>query len=544
MKLIHLLSYSIPVLAYAETHYSFKGIYSRLKKNEPEIIADVPFRIEPDTALPVLILVKDAQLFPIQLRRIRVTIFQKGGEIFRGTFEVGAWIKQKFWYRIFPIPLPENLSGEIQTNVALEIEVNGKERSYLNDNYRISSHAPFDTYVADVPLPRVENFFWGDLHYHSAYTNDQVEFGAPLAATIEFAQSMGLRFFAATEHSYDMDDHEDDFLKNDVQLLKWQLFQAEIEQLNQRSDFLIIPGEEVSAGNHRRQNIHFLIYHNPDYLPGKGDSAEKWFHNRPDLTIPQILERLHPRALAVAAHPEVEPPRLQKWLIRRGKWENPDYAHAGLIGLQIWNGRDDGYFFKALETWKSLLLQGRKLFIYAGNDAHGNFNRFRQIGFPFFTFREMKQEIFGYARTGVYCEPPVTLEKLLNQIRTGACVISNGPLLVFQARIPSGQNFSMGESLESSAFEIRFSAQTTNEFGLIEQIKFFVGDLVTGKEIDWLNYSAKTDRLEQSQQFDLNIKQGYLRGELESQNKGKHYYCYTNPLWFTVQAEFKTASSS
>ena len=38
---------SLLFLLYAETHYSFKGIYSRLKKKEPEIIADLPHRIDP-----------------------------------------------------------------------------------------------------------------------------------------------------------------------------------------------------------------------------------------------------------------------------------------------------------------------------------------------------------------------------------------------------------------------------------------------------------------------------------------------------------------
>jgi hypothetical protein len=536
MKLLALLALGIPIVAYAETHYSFKGIYSRLKKKEPEIIADVPFRIEPGEALPILILVKDAHFFPVKLSQIRVTVLQNAAEIFCGTFAIQETITEKFWYRIFRVALAAEITGEVEIDVAIEIEMNGTRRTYLNDNYRISSHAPFSTFLAGTPLPREPRFFWGDLHYHSAYTNDQVEFGAPLPATIELAQAMGLNFFAATEHSYDMDDHEDDYLKNDSKLIKWQLFQSEIAHLNQSRNFVIIPGEEVSAGNHRNQNIHFLIYNNPDYLPGKGDGAEKWLYNQPDLTIPEIFDRLQPQALAVAGHPEVEPPWLQKRLIRRGKWEAPDYEHPELTGLQIWNGRDDRYFFKGLAEWKKQLLRGRKLFIYAGNDAHGNFNRFRQIGFPFFTFREMKNEIFGYARTGVFCEAPFTLENLLARIRKGACVISNGPLLSFRVVAGDGATFNIGESLAASAFELRFSAQTTDEFGKIEQVKFLVGDFTSGKEMEWLNYSCFQDhRVEIFEKFDLNIKAGYLRGELETQKQGKRFFCFTNPLWFNLR---------
>ncbi|MBN2089185.1 hypothetical protein JW964_06215, partial [candidate division KSB1 bacterium] len=60
-------NFSFMPILYAETHYSFKCIYSRLKKNEPEIILDVPFRIEPDQAIPILLLCKDADVFPVFL---------------------------------------------------------------------------------------------------------------------------------------------------------------------------------------------------------------------------------------------------------------------------------------------------------------------------------------------------------------------------------------------------------------------------------------------------------------------------------------------
>lgn len=536
MKPISLLSLGLPILAYAETHYSFKGIYSRLKKNEPEILADVPFRIEPGVSLPVLILVKDAHLFPILLEKIHIEVSQASRVVIQKSIEINEPISTKFWHRIFPLA-PAELSETVDINVAIEIKTNGEKRIYYNDNYRISSHAPFTTYIAQTPLPREQNFYWGDLHYHSAYTNDQVEFGGPLPATIELAKSMGLRFFAATEHSYDMDDHEDDYLRNDSNLKKWQVFRKEIKQLNQQqANFIIIPGEEVSAGNHKNQNIHFLIYNNPEYLPGKGDSAEKWFYNKPDLTIPQVLQQMQPQALAVASHPEVKPPWLQKLLIRRGKWELPDYAHSALAGLQVWNGRDDKYLAKGLEVWKNLLLRGRQLFIYAGNDAHGNFNRFRQIGFPFFTFREMKNEIFGYARTGVFCKPPLTPEKLLAQIRKGMCVISNGPLFVFQVIAESGKKFSIGELVESIRFKINVTARTTDEFGFISQLRLMIGDFNTGKETTWFQLGqTKKKELRILKDYDLEIKNGYLRGVLVTQKKGKRYYCYTNPLWFNLQ---------
>jgi len=52
----------LPLFLYAETHYRFPYFFSLLRKNEPEIIADAPHRIEPGSPLPILILIKDAHL--------------------------------------------------------------------------------------------------------------------------------------------------------------------------------------------------------------------------------------------------------------------------------------------------------------------------------------------------------------------------------------------------------------------------------------------------------------------------------------------------
>ena len=68
---------------------------------------------------------------------------------------------------------------------------------------------------------------------------------------------MGLNFVAFTDHSYDLDDLADNFQKNDPNLQKWDHFKAEVTEVQLKQDkLLIIPGEEVSVGNHKNQNIH------------------------------------------------------------------------------------------------------------------------------------------------------------------------------------------------------------------------------------------------------------------------------------------------
>ena len=64
-------------LLYAELHFRFKWFQlSRYFKNEPEILSDLPVRIEPGKKLPILILIKDAHIFPIKLYDVEVILYQ------------------------------------------------------------------------------------------------------------------------------------------------------------------------------------------------------------------------------------------------------------------------------------------------------------------------------------------------------------------------------------------------------------------------------------------------------------------------------------
>ncbi len=45
---------------YTEMHYRFAIPFSRYYKDEPEILSDIPHRINPNNLVPVMILVKDA----------------------------------------------------------------------------------------------------------------------------------------------------------------------------------------------------------------------------------------------------------------------------------------------------------------------------------------------------------------------------------------------------------------------------------------------------------------------------------------------------
>ena len=64
------------VLLYAELHFRFKWSHSRYYLREPEILADLPYRVEPDTSIPILLLIKDSHQFPITLHEVEVRIYK------------------------------------------------------------------------------------------------------------------------------------------------------------------------------------------------------------------------------------------------------------------------------------------------------------------------------------------------------------------------------------------------------------------------------------------------------------------------------------
>ncbi len=523
----------LPFILYAETHYKFKGVYSRLFKNEPEIIADAPFRVDPGQPIPILILVKDAHRFPIEIREVLIEIKQADKIISKKSLPLNNLIqKDRYWHRIIYLDRPQDLIGTVTIDVQVIVKINGKIKKYHNDNYRISSHLPLKVHLAKDPLPRFDNWYFGDFHYHSNFTEDQVEFGAPLDATVAMAKAIGLNFFAVTDHSYDLDDQEDSWTENDHRLPKWFRLWNEIEKINQQiSDFVILPGEEVSVGNCRDRNVHLLVINNENFIHGKGDGAERWLRTRPDFSIEQVLDQTDENALAIAGHPEMPTPFLQWLLIRRDHWHWQDFQHDRLNGFQIWNGEFDRH---NTTTWVKLLLEGKRLSLIAGNDAHGNFNRFRQIGFPFLTFKESYNQLFGNMRTGIRIIGDLTRQKIIEAVKSNQVLVSSGPIIDLSLKDESGRIVMAGEETNGDQLTFAIAAKSTEEFGKFDSIQLWLGDLNTQTETtDFVtkNFSDPYNFQWEQKITDLS-KCTYFRAELTVRKDDDQIArCLTNPIW-------------
>lgn len=533
---------SLPFLLYAETHYRFKYFFSYLKKSEPEIIADAPQRLEPGFKLPVLVLIKDADIYPILLREITITLLQNEKIIAeQSCLTSPELINKKYWWKIYSIDV-EAYKEWITCDVRFRIERNGKLRSYHNDNYRTSSHTPLRVYIAHEVSPSCSDLYLGDCHTHSSYTEDQVEFGAPLEPAIQLSKAMGLSFFGVTDHSYDLDDRLDNYLINDPNLPKWRMLQQDVDKLNaQDTDFAVIRGEEVTCHNAKGENVHLLLLGNRKFYPGSGDSAENWFHTNSENSIDEILGDIAKEVLTFAAHPRETIPILQRRLIGRGQWEMTDLNHSALTGIQFANGIHSRGFDEGYQFWIRQLLSGKRLIAIAGNDAHGNFNRFRQIGIPFFRIREGDQQLFGLMRTGVFLRSQLSESAIISALRNGECIMTDGPVCTMEVRTDVGDistplaGSTIGHTCKGTDFHITLRAFSSCDFGEIQKVKLLQG--IYGESSERVVFEENGSlgiEIERSMQIKIREK-CYFRSEIYTSAinpfSRKSHFCFSNPIW-------------
>jgi len=554
LKIDIFLAWSLFFFLYAETHYRFRFAPSRFYRRRPEIIADAPHRLEPGQALPVLLLIKDAHRFPVALQQVRVEIAPAPAAEQRAAF---AFFSQKssalkftlqdlredisapWWWRIYFVELPPEFAGLLAVNVNVSYRCGGKDFFCWNDNHAGTSHAPLQVLRSLWPLPSLPGYHYGDLHFHSDATCDQVEFGAPVAAAITMGRAQGLSFCGVTDHSYDLDDFPDDYLHNDPALRKWHALQERIRHANaQLHDFAVIPGEEVSCGNAAGGNVHFLIFNHPHFIPGSGDSGEKWLRTAPEFSVREILHQLDENALAFAAHPAAPVPFLQRKLLRRDCWQREDFSLPRLNGMQFWNGGAQGEE-QGLRWWIGFLLEGKKLAAIAGNDAHGNFNRFRQIALPCLTMSEHPRHVFGRFRTAVKLKTRLTLESVLNALRHGCATLTNGLLVELELISQDDEIFWPGAQAAQAIARIRVRAISSPEFGRLQRVTIWRGNLKLKQEEVLYEYKNFTENyeFEAGLQWPALPENCYVRAEAVSSSASPSCSsrALTNPIWVGAQ---------
>lgn len=533
----------VPVLGYLEMHYRFPFFpFSRYFRREPEIVTDAPHRLDPGQSLPITLIIKDADKYPIILKKIELDITSESGttETIEKTYNRRI---QTHWFSdIIDWKPGENTSGFVSITPKIHYVIRGKNRTTQTHNVRNSPDFSLQTYIDPDPLPGSDKFLWGDLHYHSEYTEDYVEFGAPLEATQRTAKALGLNFVAITDHSYDLDDLPGKWTENDPDQARWHESRERIRALNRKRNeqTVLLPAEEVTTFNAHRENVHTLLLNHPDYFPGSGDSAEQFFQTDSEHTVTDIADATTDTSAAIAAHPFVKTSILERILLRRGRWTRADNQISGLTGFQILNGAWDAATEEGIRIWTQLLLQGEKRFVFAGNDAHGNFNRFHQIRLPMISTHQHDHQILGQCRTGILVDrsESLTSETIVNSIKRGQAIITDGPSLNIVVKSESsGVHSGFGDMSPAGSLIIDLNAESSSNFGNIQRITVYRGlignyaeDVLFDQSFDASGASNPGESFHNILSFShtWDVSAGYIRGELITTNQRR---CLTNPIW-------------
>ncbi len=513
----------IPMITlYSETHFRFGGISpSLLFKREPEVIFDCPARLAPDKSLPVMLLLNDIHRFPADVLSVEFALTASGKNIESQNFTEPESYEVDFPFSFrtrlyhFNIAAEKLVAGWNTLHAVVKISVRGKEKTILNDNYRTASQRPFSVFVADEAFPGSDSAHFGDLHCHSIHSNSHVEFGAPLKTVKLMGEATGLSFTAVTDHSYDLECDPSDYLNRDPHLSNWKIQQ---EGCCESDQFTLITGEEISGRRERGGVVHLGAFGHHSFIRGSGDGARKNYKRSDEPSLQKAASQvIKEGGITFAAHPGEYSSLLQRLLLRRGNWVQTELTDS-VTAIQGINGMFNHFWYVTRKLWIQSLLMGKRIPLVAGNDAHGDFNRYRAIGSPFIRVKEDFLRYFGLARTGIYSDS-FSQSDILSAVREGRTFITDGPF----ASIVSNGKIVVGEEI-SLENEIAVIAESSNEFGSIRNVKLFCGCFSENDEQVWIIPVEDNCYLLDFKVEAVNLASvDYLRVEVETEPGRRHF---------------------
>ena len=412
-------------LRYAETHFKFKLPWSLLYKPWPEIIFDAPFQFVPGVEPYLWIVVRDADHFPTTIKNAEIVLKTRTQNaqaldlqlqdapqpdiVINRDLNIEVCNQMKF----IPLALGKIPAGTYEAHCKLTVEREGKSQTFERWNLPRLKPVPLRFKVLNETPPIAPGYAAGEMHCHTHYSADHVEYGATPEVLQLAAKAVGLDFVNCTDHAYDFAFTQEDYTKEaDSPVPRFQKLREEIAALPVKDENgddmpLMLAGEEVSAGNSKGENVHMTVLAPEGYLPGLGDCGRYWLENRPTRSIKQILNMTE--AHCFAAHPFQQMGLLEKFVFRRGYWKPEDLQlknKHSIRGLQFWNGIRDEGFKLGREFWINELGKGNYLLPIGGNDAHGDLNSMTAVDLPLISLKHTRAHTFGNVRTVVKIMDP------------------------------------------------------------------------------------------------------------------------------------------
>jgi hypothetical protein len=530
--------FDLPVLLlYAEIHFRFfPNFPSLLYRREPEITFDLPRRIDPGSDLPVALLFNDIHRYPVSVNEVAIAVSTSRipPQLFKfknlEDHQIKHSLDDQLRAFIFEIPRSKLPEGQIHVNATVSITRKHRTWTVLNDNLFSSSKAPFKCRVCSETLPGNEFCTYGDLHNHSIYSQSHVEFGPPIKIYDRMASASGLEFIGITDHSYDLACKRENYLEQDKALTKWKLFLQD-SMIDHKT--IIIPGEEISCLNKDGKVVHLCGLGLNDFISGTLDGARKNTVFSQQLTINQAINEIHKQGgIAFAAHPGSHAGLLQSLLLHRGSWSEDDCSDK-LDGFQALNSGYHRSWYRSKSMWINLLKRGLRVPLLGGNDAHGDFNRYRATSIPFLSIYEGFNRYMGFGKSGIYGKKHSSAQ-ILDGICDGAVFITNGPFISINRSLTPFEPVISNTSIDTSGLSsLIVYAKSTAEFGRLQKLNVFLGG------------PSKSERLLMKKYFKENIYEAaepvpltesfqncYLRAEVVSiLDDDTTFEGYSNPCY-------------
>jgi hypothetical protein len=403
-----------------------------------DFIMDAPWRVvDASTTIPLTVILKDCDSDDIrELHWIRCWDVTSAETILWnhdfGDEQIGDDASESnFWTYITTVteghpslpdgtPLtPSNLGYSAGDDINLKVSI-----YYKDDFFNYTEARYLRVRVGHGPYPWPSGWYGGDVHYHTMYTNNIAEFGAPLPAVAMSARAMGLQWITTTDHSCDLDETGDGAFSyatthweytiqdengsstvyRDVMSFgsSWDSLGDDIAGLDSPS-LRLYRGVELNSSSidadSYNKTLHSVFY-NEAYISSPLSGAPGESPVTP--TLPVALSQLSGGGFAYAAHPVSQ----LSSLVNGALWGDEDVATAlgyeAFRGLESFNTRVTRYSSDQNNPWPDFdagvlpdnpypdeLLVGiaqwdeylrasldpvRKIFLAGGSDAHGDFN--------------------------------------------------------------------------------------------------------------------------------------------------------------------------
>ncbi len=364
---------------------------------------------------------------------------------------------------------------------------------YRDDWFNYTETRRLRVHVGHGDYPWPDDWFGGDTHYHTMYTNNIAEFGAPLPAVALTGEAMGLHWLVVTDHSCDIDETGDGsysyatthweytvqsetgtethYRDNTAIGTTWDVLGTEVALFG-GPGFRLVRGVELNAASVDAdtfgKTLHCLVM-NDGYIDSPLSGA---IGERPVTPpLPEALSSITGDGFAYAAHP-VSDMNAEwggiDWTINGTLWGDDDIEAAlafdAFRGLEAFNTRPTRYSSDQTDPWPDFdagvepdvphpveLLEGidlwdaylraslpsaslsplRKVFLAGGSDAHGDFNYATYIGFDSYA----TDNAIGRVQTVVFVPggyAPGSLPpvtEILAAYRAGRTIVTDGPFV-------------------------------------------------------------------------------------------------------------------